>query len=794
MKNLFFIIILFSTFLFAKETSFKISYDPNYAPFSYKQEGKAAGLLIDIWKLWAKYNNYTVEFVDGILWDDAINLVKNKKVDFFLGTKKYSDWMITSNTFYELKSTFFILSKNDSNIITKPQITIGLIGGNYQDLILQNYPNATIKLYKDYDKLIEDLQNQELDLIYEDKLAVEFYTLRNNLFHLIKPLDNLILKNSVQAITYNQEKANLFDIGFLKIPINELLELEEKWIINEKERYYPNFKQQLNLTQEEKDFLTNNLIKVSVSNSWEPFTFKSKNDKAIGISAEYWELIAKKVGLEYKNIFSETFKEQINSIKTKENDLIYSIGETSNRKDYSIFTKEYAKFPISIVTKKDENFIENISMLKNKKIAVGDNFTAHNIIKNNYPNMELMLVNSIKEGLDLVSKNEVYAFVDIQPVLFYNIAKYGFDDLKVSGNTGLNFSIKFMIRDDYVILESILNKAISSISVNELNEIITKWNNVQFQTKFNYDLFIQIFAVIFIIILAFINRTITLKNLNKSLSNKVEEKTKKLNEMNKNLENLVEKKTKELIQKENILNQQSKMAAMGEMIENIAHQWRQPLSLISTAATGAKLRKDFESLSDADFYEAMDIINNSAQHLSNTIDDFRNFFSNEKESSFFDINIPIEKVLYLVSSKLKNRNIEIVKNTQEIIILGLVNEFIQVLLNVINNAVDALEEIDSKNKFIFIDIYKEKDTLILKIKDNAGGIKEEIMDRIFEPYFTTKYKSQGTGIGLYMSNEIIKKHMNGDISVSNKKYLYENINYNGAEFKIVLPLNSQIIE
>ena len=83
--------ILFSTFLFAKETSFKISYTPNYAPFSYKQDDKPAGLLIDIWKLWAKYNNYTIEFVDGILWDDAINLVKNKEVDFFLGTKKYSD-------------------------------------------------------------------------------------------------------------------------------------------------------------------------------------------------------------------------------------------------------------------------------------------------------------------------------------------------------------------------------------------------------------------------------------------------------------------------------------------------------------------------------------------------------------------------------------------------------------------------------------------------------------------------------------------------------------------------------
>ena len=495
------------------------------------------------------------------------------------------------------------------------------------------------------------------------------------------------------------------------------------------------------------------------------------------------------MNLQYKNIFSETFKQQINSIKNKEADLIYSAGETPNRKEYSVFSKEYAKFPISIVTKKDENFIENISLLTNKKIAVGDNFTAHNIIKNAYPHMDFILVNSVKEGLELVSENKAYAFIDIQPVLLYNIAKHGFDDLKISGNTGLDFSIKFMIRDDYVILESILNKAISSISINETNEIITKWNNVQFQTNFNYDLFIQIFGVIFLIILAFIHRTMTLKNLNKTLSKKVEEKTKKLNEMNKNLEVLVENKTKELIQKENILNHQSKMAAMGEMIENIAHQWRQPLSLISTAATGAKLKKDFGNLNDADFYETMEIINSSAQHLSNTIDDFRNFFSNEKEASFFDVNTPIDKVLYLVSSKLKNRRIEIIKNTQEIVILGLVNEFIQVLLNIINNALDAFEENDLENKFIFIDVYKKENTLILTIKDNAGGIKEEIINKIFEPYFTTKQKKQGTGIGLYMSNEIIKKHMNGNISVLNKEYLFNDIKYMGAEFTIELPIN-----
>ena len=787
MKSLF-IIILLSFSLFAKEADFKISYDPNYAPFSYKQDNNATGLFVDVWKLWAKYNNYTIEFIDGTSWDKAVNLVKEKKVDFFIGLNPYDNWMIPTISFYEIKSSFFNLSKNDFQINDKKNLIIGIACQDYQKILLQNYPDAKIKIYDDYDALINALENNTVDLIYDDKLAIEFFTLRNNLFHLIKPLNNMIINNKVEGITYDKNKADLFNQGFLKIPIKELLETENKWIINEHEKYYLNYKQPILLTEKEKEFLNKNKLKISVSQAWEPFVFKSINNEAIGISTDYWKLIADKLNLNYENIFSETFSQQLDDIKNKKADIIYSTGETSNRKEYSVFTKEYAKFPISIVTKKDENFIENISLLNNKKIAIGNNFTAHNIIKDKYPNMNFILVDSVKEGLELVSNNKAYAFIDIQPVLFYNITKYDFTDLKISGNTGLDFSLKFMIRDDYAILEPILDKAISSISINELNEILNKWNNVQFQTSLNYEWFWQILAIIAIIILAFVYRTLTLNHLNKTLKIKVNEKTKELNEMNKNLEELVKEKTKELIQKEKILNHQSKMAAMGEMLENIAHQWRQPLSLISTAATGAKIKKDFGTLSDNDFYETMDMINNSTQHLSTTIDDFRNFFNNDKNASTFNINKPIEKVLSLINSKLKNRDIHVIKNTQDVEVTALINEFIQVLINILNNSLDAFEEQNLEKKFIFLDLYKENNSLVLIIKDNAGGIKEELLGRIFEPYFTTKHKSQGTGIGLYMSMEIIKKHMNGDINVSNEEYIYDNIKCKGAQFKIELPI------
>ncbi len=775
--------------IYANQKNFKISYDSNYAPFSYKQDNMERGLLIDIWKLWAKHNNYKIEFIESDFWDDAINLAKEKHVDFFLGTNAYESWMLTSDPFYETKISFFTRLKNIPNLNIKNSFKIGIVGTDYNNFILKEFPNAKVFIFNDYKDAVSSLIDSKIDLLFDDKLGIEYYIVQNNKFHLIKQVENFSYKEKIQAISTSKEKITIFKDGFLKIPMNELIDLEKKWILNKNEQYYPNFKQDIQLTKEEKEFIKNNKIKIAISNSWEPFTFKSINNEAIGISAEYWNLIAQKLNLNYENVFFETFDNQLKSIQQQKSDLIYSTGETSQKKDYALFSKEYMKFPISIITKKDENFIENISMLKDKKIAIGNNFTVHNILKNEFPNMNFILVSSVKEGLQLVSDKKAYAFIDIQPVLFFNIAKYNFDDLKVSGNTGLDFSLKFMIRDDYEILESILNKAISSISLNELNSIVNKWGNIQFQTSFNYKFFWIIIALIIFITLIFIFKNYMLSINNKNLKIKVDEKTKELNEINKNLEELVEKKSQELIQKENILNHQSKMAAMGEMIENIAHQWRQPLSVISTVATGAKLKKELDILSDEEFYEILDIINNSSQHLSNTIDDFRNFFSSDKEMSSFDITVPIEKVLYLLKSKIKNRNIKVINNEKNIFISGYENEFIQVILNLFNNSIDAFESKDVLEKYIFINILKKENTVILSIKDNAGGINPEIINRIFEPYFTTKHKSQGTGIGLYMSLEIIKKHMLGNISVSNQEYLYNNVLYIGAEFQIEVPID-----
>ena len=240
---------------------------------------------------------------------------------------------------------------------------------------------------------------------------------------------------------------------------------------------------------------------------------------------------------------------------------------------------------------------------------------------------------------------------------------------------------------------------------------------------------------------------------------------------------------------QHILSQQSKMAAMGEMLGNIAHQWRQPLSVITTIATGMKLQKEFDTLDDENFEESLDNITNSALYLSTTIDDFRNFFRTDKEETSFNIKSVFEKVFKLTDAQFKNNGILFVKNIEEFELFGFENEFIQALINILNNAKDALEKIENP-KLIFISTFKTENIATIKISDNAGGIDEKIIDKVCEPYFTTKHQSKGTGIGLYMTEEIIVKHMLGNLLIKNIDITYENKDYKGTEITIILNIKS----
>ncbi|RXK14438.1 histidine kinase [Halarcobacter mediterraneus] len=306
----------------------------------------------------------------------------------------------------------------------------------------------------------------------------------------------------------------------------------------------------------------------------------------------------------------------------------------------------------------------------------------------------------------------------------------------------------------------------------DVNKIIERQRKI-LENRFENDVLrLFIFSSIFTIILLMISVRIS-----KFLENRFD---KYQEQIRKNLE--------EITHQQNILAQQSKMAAIGTMIGNIAHQWRQPLSLISTAATGIKLKKEIGELDDKELFENLDYINDSTQYLSKTIDDFRNFFTSNKSKKEFSIKEAFENTFNLINVQFKNYDIKIIKDIGKTEIYGIQTELVQVLINILNNSRDELLKEKIEDKLIFIKTYEENNFLFIEIKDNAKGISKEVLEHVFEPYFTTKHQSQGTGIGLYMSQEIIVKHMRGQIEMMNISYTYEKKQYLGAQTIIKLPL------
>ena len=278
------------------------------------------------------------------------------------------------------------------------------------------------------------------------------------------------------------------------------------------------------------------------------------------------------------------------------------------------------------------------------------------------------------------------------------------------------------------------------------------------------------------------NKLVGYRGIDHDITNRIlaEEKLKKSNEelrkLHKELEEKVKQAVEELRDKDHILIHQSRQASMGEMIGNIAHQWRQPLSAVAAIIQNYEDVYEDGKL-DMDYLEEhTDLIMDILQQMSKTIDDFRNFFKPNKLEFDFNIKEVILKTIKFLENNFKFNNINLILNlTDDCIITGFPNEYSQVILVILNNAKDALLERKIKEKQIEINLVKVKNKTILKITDNAGGIAAELMEKIFNPYFTTK-EDKGTGVGLYMSKMIIEKNMKGKLSFGNTK--------KGAEFII----------
>ncbi len=299
-------------------------------------------------------------------------------------------------------------------------------------------------------------------------------------------------------------------------------------------------------------------------------------------------------------------------------------------------------------------------------------------------------------------------------------------------------------------------------------------NNQIVQTILLFLLFLSIGIVITILVSQRIDEFF------RKYKEKVRLKSLALVELNETLEKKVLEEIDKNREKEQLLVHKSRLIALGEMMSNISHQWRQPLSELASILMNIKFKYKMKLLNDEEMDKKSKEAEVILEYMSHTIDGFRNFYMPKKDKQEFELYRCIEAVMTIISSTLSNNNIKVeIDISRDIKLNTYLNELEQVVLNIVSNAKDVLISKNIKNPLIKISAIKDEKHIILYIEDNAGGITVKPKGKIFEPYFTTKANSDGTGIGLYMSKIIVDKNMKGILRVRNTK--------DGAKFGILIP-------
>jgi len=545
----------------------------------------------------------------------------------------------------------------------------------------------------------------------------------------------------------------------------------------------------IKLTKAEEHYLKTHTIKIGTE-IWKPIVYK-ENDKLQGIIGDILNkslshlLIKPNIKIiqgEWSDIYKSFIDHKI--------DILPALYYSKKREEYGNYSKKLFTLNEYIYCKENTN-IKNFKDLKNKRLAIVKGYVMIEKVHKKYPNIEIVETNNLKQSVDFLLQNKVDAILDGQ-IIIENFLKNNL----IVGLEGI-YQNSFAPNDIYLItniqkpiLRSIFSKVIDSLTTNEKNEIFKNYNINKNSFLINYILISKIVFVLLLLFSLFIYRNYLLKKANNKLKRAVNEKTKELQKLNANLELRIRDEIQKASVIEKKLYESEKLASMGEMISNISHQWRQPLSIISTSATGLLLQHEVKKLNDKSLEDNLNKINKTAQYLSKTIDDFKDFINIKNDIEIVQLSEIINKCVSMQSTIFTSKNITVVKIFDDnIIVSTYINILMRAIVNIINNTIDAFEKEEKENKYLFINTYKKESKGIIEIYDNAGGITDDILTKIFEAYFTTKHQSQGTGLSLNITYNIIKNNLKGDIQVENYEYTYRNEKCKGAKFIIKLDIN-----
>jgi len=663
------------------------------------------------------------------LIDDNVDIISayKSKSPYILNKKQIAYRMFSPSEYgFDMYSDFLFTNQQfvDNNVhLVESFKRASLKGWEYAYNNIEESVNLILEKYN-----TENLTKEEL--IFEaNELKKLSYSKNNTLGEIDKSkLQRILDLYRLMGVT-NQSNMGTLD-NFIFIQNNSKLTLKEKQYLKKK-----------------------NILKMCIQKNFMPYE-RIENGSFQGIVAKYKDLFETKLNTKIKYIVAKDRAQSLLYLNENRCDMISLIGNTENREILMNFTLPYVNLPHVAISKKNKSFISNFKQLENTKVLTSNCNHLNKLVDQNYPFIEKTRMDNFREAFIKIDNGDADFFIANIAEIVHHMKYYYSNGIHISGILNEEFRHGFGVNKDDRILLNILNKTIKNITKAEHDNIISEFTNLKYKEVIDYSFTIKIvllFSVILMILLFFYKREMALKN--------------KITKLNLTLEDKIITEVQKNREKDKYLFQQSKLASMGEMIVSIAHQWRQPLNriILSSQIIDHEVTMNSSSTNNRIKDKVLDI-NKNINYMSNTIDDYLNYFHPDKEKKVFYFSASIDNALELIQSRTNNVKINININ-KYYNIKGFENEFTQIILVILNNALDQKELTNQVDFYINITVKLSADTYVISICDNGGGIPLDIIDKIFEPYFSTKFRTEGIGIGLYMAKMIIEQSMHGKINV-----------------------------